>query len=126
MAAISAPVCDLNLAGNGYPQTAGTLTVRGRLCDTDLYFHLGDFDGLGSVDYCRGAEQSQESTYGPVWSMRNNGGCPFDDTGRSSFGPSNWPDAASQEYDGVGFGWALDLNTGASGAAANYIQMYVR
>jgi hypothetical protein len=126
MAAISAPVCDLNLAGNGYPQSAGTLMVGGKLCDTDLYFHLGDFDGFGSENYCRGVGDSQDSTYGPGWSVGNNGGCPFDDPGNASFGPDIYPEGASNEYGGSGFGWALDLNTGAPGAAANYIQMYVR
>jgi hypothetical protein len=123
MAAISAPVCDVNLPGNGYPQTAGTLTVRGRLCDTDLYFHLGDFDGVG-VDYCRGVGGNQDTTYGPGWSMGNNGGCPFDDPGAASFGPDIGIPAGESGYAGLGY--ALDLNTGAPGAAANYIQMYVR
>lgn len=96
------------------------------LCDTDLYFHLGDFDGFGSVDYCRGVGDSQDTTYGPGWSVGNNGGCPFDDPGGASFGPDVCPGCEAGEYGGAGFGWALDLNTGASGAAANYIQMYVR
>jgi hypothetical protein len=128
MAAISAPVCDLNLAGNGYPVTAGTLTAGGHLCDTDLYFHQGDFDGFGDVSYCRRVDPNewQDSTYGPSWSVGNNNGCPFDDPSSASFGPDIWPGAVSQEYGNAGFGWALGLNTGAAGAAANYIQMYVR
>jgi hypothetical protein len=126
MGAINAPVCDLSLAGNGYPQTAGTLTTRGRLCDTDLYFHLGDFDGFGDEAYCQGVGQAQDSTFGPAWSIGNNGGCPFDDPGGASFGPDVHSAVAAREIEGVGFGGALGLNTGAPGTATNYIQMYVR
>lgn len=128
MTSINAPVCDLSLAGNGYPLTAGTLTRRGYLCDTDLYFHLGDFDGLGSVAYCSrvNASESQDTTYGPTWSIGYNGGCPFDDPGSVSLGPDAHPNGVATEVDGAGFGWALGLNTGAPGSATNYIQMYVR
>jgi hypothetical protein len=128
MAAINAPVCDPSLAGNGYPLTAGTLTKRGLLCDTDLYFHLGDFDGLGSVEYCRRAraDESQDSTYGPGWNIGYNGGCPFDDPSSASFGPDIHPRHVSQEIGDVGFGFALGLNSGATGTATNYIHMYIR
>ncbi|MDC0712075.1 fibrinogen-like YCDxxxxGGGW domain-containing protein [Stigmatella sp. ncwal1] len=127
MATLSAPICDLTLAGNGYEMTAGSLSTEdGRLCDTDLYFHLGDFDGTGDVNYCQGLDRLQDATYGPGWSMHNNHTCPFDDSSAASFGPDISPAAASQENDGVGFGWALDLNTGAPAEAQNYIQMYVR
>jgi hypothetical protein len=125
MAAISAPVCNLSLAGNGYPMTAGTLTASGKLCDTDLYFHQGDLDGTGRVDYCQGTN-GQNSTYGPTWSMGDNNGCPFDDPSGTSFGPDVAPAGQTQEVNSYGFGYALGLNTGVAGAAQNYIQMYVR
>jgi hypothetical protein len=126
MGSITAPVCDLSLAGNGYPLTAGTLTKRGKLCDTDLYFHLGDFDGFGKVDYCQGVGASTNSTYGPGWNIGDNGGCPFDDPSAASFGPDIAPGYVSKEREYAGFGYALELNTGAAGTGSNYLQMYVR
>ncbi|HEX8821920.1 MAG TPA: fibrinogen-like YCDxxxxGGGW domain-containing protein, partial [Archangium sp.] len=125
MAAISAPVCNLSLAGNGYPMTAGTLSVSGKLCDTDLYFHQGDLDGTASVSYCQSGGSSN-STYGPNWSIGDNNGCPFDDPSWASFGPDIHSSATTPEVNSSGFGYALGLNTGVSGAAQNYIQMYVR
>ncbi|RYZ38096.1 MAG: hypothetical protein EOO71_25430 [Myxococcaceae bacterium] len=123
MNSINAPVCDLSLAGHGYPQTAGTMALSGKLCDTNLYFHLGDFDGTGSASYCSGTT-TQDSTYGPAWNMNNNQGCPFDDPGGASLGPDigSRPD----EVTGIGFGSPLGLNTGTPGTATNYIQMYIR
>jgi len=124
MAALSAPVCSLSLAGNGYPMTAGTLTKAGKLCDTDLYFHLGDFDGSGSVATCQGVNAN--STYGPSWSIGDNNGCPFDDPSWASFGPDLPTGYQTKEVSNAGFGYALGLNTGVAGTAQNYIQMYVR
>ncbi|MFL5349842.1 MAG: fibrinogen-like YCDxxxxGGGW domain-containing protein [Hyalangium sp.] len=122
----SAPVCDLSLAGNGYPQTAGTLTLGGTMCDTDLYFNLGDFDGGSIVPYCQDTSLYHNSTYGPGWSVNMGQGCPFDDPSYASLGPDVSPDAVSHEIAAAGFGLARGLNTGAPGTGSNYIQMYVR
>jgi hypothetical protein len=128
MNSISAPVCNRALAGNGYEMTAGTLTAVAtsgrRICDTDLYFHQGDFEGpVQSVWYCRAADSYQNSTYGPGWNLGDNNGCPFDDPSFASFGPDV---LSAVEMRGEGFGYALGLSTGAAGTATNYIQMYVR
>ena len=127
MNAINAPVCDYSLGGNGYPQTGGTMTLAGKLCDTDLYFHQGDFDGIGNnVSYCLGNTAAQDSTYGPGWNISNNGPCPFDDPSGASLGPDINILGPGVEVTSAGFGEALGLNTGAPGTATNYIQMYVR
>ncbi|WP_375764920.1 fibrinogen-like YCDxxxxGGGW domain-containing protein [Archangium gephyra] len=124
MAGISEPVCEYTLAGNGYKLTAGTISATGKLCDTDLYFHLGDFDGFGSESYCRGLYN--DSTYGPSWNLSNNAPCPFDDSAGASFGPVSDPRGTAYESEAAGFGYALGLNSGTPGEARNYIQMYVR
>ena len=101
--------------------------MSGRLCDTDHYFHPGDFDGIG-LWYCQRNDGNQDPTYGPMWNSTNNGPCPFDDPAGSSFGPDGSPIGLAQEQEmpGAGFGDPLGLNAGAAGAAQNYIQMYVR
>lgn len=125
MAGIAEPVCDPSVAGHGYKLTAGTLTLSGKLCDTDLYFHLGDLDGFGSVPYCQGLYN--DSTYGPSWNISNNAPCPFDDSAAASFGPDSDPRGGTVEEQSVaGFGQALGLNTGTPGSAQNYIQMFIR
>ena len=55
----------------------------------------------------------------------SNSSCPFDDPGRrSSLGPSE--KTGTTEQVPVGFGWGLDLNTGASGNSENYMWVLVR
>jgi hypothetical protein len=127
----SYPVCNLGLANNGFPLTGGTLTRRGRLCDTDLYFNLGDHE-LGEA-VCRNLTSStNNATLGPVWSWTYNQSCPFDDPAEAGLGPSNPQCGAcssttgNTEGTGRGFGRALGLNTGTVGAAENYLQVYVR
>lgn len=126
MAGIPYPVCDLALAGNGYPMTAGTMIKAERLCDTGLYFHLGDFDGTGDPSYCAAGDSYQNSSFGPCWNMGDNDGCPFDDSGYASLGPSRYVPAQDIESIGAGFGHALGLNKGVAAQAQNYVQMYVR
>jgi hypothetical protein len=124
MAGLTAPLCDPSLGGNGYKMTAGSLVKGGWLCDTDLYFHLGDFDGTHDVLYCRGNDGFQDTTYGPTWNISFNHPCPFDDPGYASLGPIlSYPD---YEAPGVGFGEALGLNTGEPGTGQNHLRMYVR
>src|SRR5690606_15022471 len=43
--AVTSPTCDFSLADQGFPLIGGTLTASGLLCDTDLYFNLGDHEG---------------------------------------------------------------------------------
>lgn len=123
MSAISAPVCSYALAGHGYHMTAGTISLSGQLCDTDLYFHEGDIDGVGEA-YCMGDSGAQDSTYGPSWNRSNNAPCPFDDP--PGLGPDINFAGKTIEVPSQGFGDPLGLNTGAPGAAQNYMQMYVR
>jgi hypothetical protein len=132
MAGIAYPVCSLALAGNGYPMTAGTIG-GGQLCDTDLYFHLGDMDfnlsQPSSEAYCQGNQG--DDTYGPAWSWANNHGCPFDDPGQASLGPivqcSGCPAGTSaMEFSYLGFAGAMALNAGMSGTGQNNMRMYVR
>ena len=124
------PVCDYELAGEGYPLTAGTLLGAGDLCDTDLYFNLGDHDV--DLDECMDfGSLSNTASFGPVWSADGGDGCPFDDPAEFGLGPHGpcgvCPDSfGDSEFDYLGFANALDLNTGAIGAAENYMQIYVR
>jgi hypothetical protein len=124
------PVCDFNLGGNGFPLVGGTLTASGKLCDTDLYFNLGDHDGTLTECMDFGAP-SNSATFGPAWSAANSDGCPFDDPAEFGLGPQApcgfcGASGPSTELDFLGYGNALSLNTGAKKAAANYLQMYVR
>ncbi|HSP79031.1 MAG TPA: hypothetical protein VLQ93_10905, partial [Myxococcaceae bacterium] len=124
MAGLDAPTCDPSRGGHGYPLSAGTISTQGWLCDTDLYFHLGDLDGTEDANYCKGNSGFQDSTYGPTWNISYNHPCPFDEPAYASTGPTlSYPDF---ELPGVGFGEALGLNTGEQGMAQNYLQIYVR
>jgi hypothetical protein len=124
------PVCDFNLGGNGYPLTGGTLTTSGMLCDTDLYFNLGDheMDLNSCMDFGSG---SNSATYGPVWNATKGAGCPFDDPAEFGLGPHGPCGACpagfpSTEFSYLGYGNALALNDGAIGSGANHMQIYVR
>ncbi|KIG12668.1 hypothetical protein DB30_01156 [Enhygromyxa salina] len=128
--AAGSPVCDYSLAGNGHELAAGTLTESGQLCDTDLYFNLGDheMDLVSCMDFGSG---SNTASFGPVWSADKGAGCPFDDPAEFGLGPHGpcgvcpmqFP---STEFNYLGFANALNLNTGAQGAGENYMQIYVR
>ncbi len=128
--AIPAPLCDASMAGNGAPLTGGSLTLGGNMCDTDLYFNLGDHES--GLAYCLDLSVSyNHATYGPVWSLGNNNGCPFDDPSGSALGPQN-PCAsctAGTELDegaGLGFAGTLGLNTGTAGSGQNRMSVYIR
>ncbi len=106
--------------GRGYAMTAGSLVETGGLCDTDLYLNAADHDGTGSCS-CSGCD---DDAYGPTWNTDNGDGCPFDDPGASgSLGPA---DSATSESTSLGFGEALSLNAGTSGAAENYVHVLIR
>ena len=126
---VGGPICWQ--PGDGHEMAAGTLAVAEKLCSTSLYFNVEDWDGKGGC----GLDNSNNS-YGPTWSSGGNGSCPFDDPGTSSsLGPttgSNVPGpGADTEYGkepnmAMGFGWALDVNSGDAGAAENYMRVFVR
>lgn len=125
IASIEAPNCELN---SGYPLSAGSLAMRssiGSLCSTDLFFNIGDYSGQGASHCADMNRSANDVAYGPAWSGRNNSGCPFDDPGRY-FGLGPDFNSAGTERNGLGFGWALNLNTGSSGQAQNYLQMFLR
>jgi hypothetical protein len=115
---------------DGYAMSAGTLSVSGNLCSTQLYINAADHDGTSS---CTGTSANQH-THGPAWSADYNNGCPFDDPSQTaSLGPG--ASNPTIEYGSPpsgngpnpnGFGWALGLNTGTSGAAENYMWVLVR
>jgi hypothetical protein len=122
--------CDFSMAGNGHPLTGGTLTLGGNLCDTDLYFNLGDHES--DLAYCLNLSASyNHATYGPAWSHGNNNGCPFDDPSTHALGPAN-PCAScgsttdTTESRGLGFASTLGLNTGSAGSATNRMSVFVR
>ncbi|MCP4867806.1 MAG: hypothetical protein GY898_03705 [Proteobacteria bacterium] len=124
------PHCDYTMADDGFELTGGPLTLTGPLCDTDLYFNLGDHDV--SLAVCGDVNGSYNNgTYGPVWSRASNDGCPFDDPSGAGMGPSypclqcssGVPDS---ESGGRGFGGVLGLNTGTVEVGENYMQVYVR
>ena len=111
--------CDYAMAGNGHPLTGGTLTLGGNMCDTDLYFNLGDHEI--DLAYCLDYSGSwNHATYGPVWSHGNNNGCPFDDPSAHALPcqslPIVHPGANSTEGSGMGFVSTQGFNSGATGS----------
>jgi cysteine-rich repeat protein len=125
-----APVCDYSLSGNGYKMVGGTLTSSGQLCDTDLYFNLGDHD-MSLEDCMDFGSPSNTAAFGPVWNANNGDGCPFDDPAMFGIGPHGpcgvCPSSfASMEFNHLGYANALSLNSGVTKMAQNYLQMYVR
>lgn len=116
------PVCDYGLPGNGFEMSAGTLLAQNKLCDTMLYFHVGDHDNM--LENCLAS--LGDGTYGPTWNGCNNYQCPFDDPVTASFGPWQPNNVSAVENAGVGFGHAAGLNTGETGVGENYMHVYVR
>ena len=127
IAEVGGPNCTSH--GDGYLLSTGTLTLTGQLCSTDLFFNTLDRDG--------GSCSNSHGSYGPTWSANQNDGCPFDDPGSvSSLGPGgahpdneNEPGLGSSnvnQHRGVGFGWSILQNTGVTGLAENYVQVFVR
>ncbi|ACY13945.1 calcium-binding EGF-like domain-containing protein [Haliangium ochraceum] len=130
LAGVEYPVCDFALAGNGHELTGGTLTPQTLLCDTDLYFNLGDHESRSVATCSDPTAGSNNNTFGPGWSITNNAACPFDDPSLAALGPQDscagCNDVSALESNARGFGNHLGLNTGAAGQAENYIQMYAR
>jgi cysteine-rich repeat protein len=128
--AMASPVCDYNLAGQGVALVGGTLTASGMLCDTDLYFNLGDHEI--SLDDCMDfGSGSNTASFGPVWSANKMDGCPFDDPAEFALGPHGPCGACPEsfpatEFNYLGYANALSLNTGDLHVGENYMQMYVR
>lgn len=125
-----APVCDYDLAGQGFPLLNGTLTASGDLCDTDLYFNLGDHE-LSLTECMNFGSGSNSAAFGPVWNANNGAGCPFDDPAEYGIGPHGPCGACpanfvSTEFNYLGYANALSLNSGTPKAGENYLQMYVR
>ena len=117
----------------GYELIGGTLAVATtprELCETDLYFNLGDNDGGGQAHCVQEGVSAWNGAWGPTWNMGNNAGCDFDDPGAVSLGPTsscaNCGTAPANENTGRGFGYILGLNTGTAGTAANHMQVFVR
>jgi len=126
------PLCDYGLAGQGFPLVGGTLSLSGELCDTDLYFNLGDheIDAMTCMTFAGGSN----TAYGPVWNASSGASghtCPFDDPADYGVGPHG-PCAScpasfvSTEFNNLGYAKALNLNSGPVKTATNYLQMYVR
>jgi alpha-tubulin suppressor-like RCC1 family protein len=113
--------------GDGYAMSAGTITVSGDLCSTELFFNAQDHDGTNGCGW-----GAADNAYGPVWSVDNNHGCPLDDAGFSgSLGPSDlYPTVETLNQSTlllpIGFGQALSLNTGTVDAGENYMWVLVR
>ncbi len=122
--------CDYGMAGNSHALTGGTLTLGGSMCDTDLYFNLGDHES--SLATCQSfASTWNHATYGPAWSHGYNNGCPFDDPSSGGLGPSfDCPNCTSgtesSEAAALGFASTLGLNTGTGSTGANTMRVYVR
>lgn len=128
--ATASPTCDPELADNGFPLVGGTLSASGLLCDTDLYFNLGDHDGTLAECMDLGSN-SNTATFGPVWSGNNGDGCPFDDPADFGVGPQGPcgqcpAEFSSLEFTSLGYGNALSLNSAPINSGENYLQMYVR
>jgi hypothetical protein len=106
---------------DGYLMTAGGITASSGLCSTNMTFNAADHDGGGGSCTCANCTSH---TYGPSFSTHNGDGCPFDDPGAAGgLGPDS---DSTDESDSLGFGAALGLNTGASGAAENFVRVFVR
>jgi len=108
---------------DGWTMTAGTLTVSGDLCSTQVFFNAMDNDGASC--------SSHDDSDGPCWSAANDIGCPLDDVGHYGFGnnklyPTEERDSSYYSFFGAGFGGAIGENSGSVGAAENYIQVWVR
>jgi cysteine-rich repeat protein len=124
---LPSPLC--NYEEPGYPLAGGTLTDSGQLCDTNLYFNLGDHET--SLTECLNLGSSTNTSFGPVWNASKSNTCPFDDPAEFGLGPhapcgacpNNFP---STEFDYLGYASALSLNSGAKKMGQNYMQMYVR
>ncbi len=107
--------------GYGYEMSDGSIGVYLSLCSTQLYFNAEDHDG-GTNCSCA---DCADHAYGPTWSAVANTGCPFDDPATSSGLGPNAADSGT-ESTAIGFGDALNLNTGTAGAGENLMLVYAR
>ena len=116
----------------GFNMVAGTLTVTGRMCSTQMYINPADHEA--------GCSSGGNSTRGPAWSVYNNNGCYLDDPGiYSALGPvsssggvngvayqnDEWLIQTQQKF-GIGYGWAIGSDGTPTGNGTNYMQVYVR
>jgi cysteine-rich repeat protein len=126
--AIPVPVCGLELADNGYPMSDGTLVAgsgpEGELCDTDLYFNLGDHDA--GLEWCQALSGNTDTTFGPAWNGGWNHGCDFDDPSATSLGPDAYVGWETWESNYRGFGTVLALDTAPPETAQNFTSVFVR
>lgn len=132
---IAYPSCYQDASAGGYPLTAGTLEVSGRLCSTRLYFNVGDHEYVDDfgISYCQDPSSYpyNGATYGPAWSAGFSEGCPLDDPEMTGLGPVNnstayTTDESLEERVGVGFGYAAGLNSGSPGSGSNTMWVLAR
>ena len=132
----SHPISCTELSSTGYDMSSGSLSATGKLCSTKIWINEDDHDGEIDCPY------QNNRSYGPIWSATQNysNGCPMDDPSYSGgLGPSGSIDpseiqtgeyydntASSSKPPAIGFGEALELNTGITGAGENYMQVFVR
>ena len=114
-------------SSEGTPMTAGTLSVAGTLCSTNLYINPLDQDG---TDNCN-CSTCEDHAFGPAWNVNGGGTCSFRNPGSTgSLGPSNSSSnlegGNAQAGNPLGFGQALGLNTGVSGSGQNRMNLYIR
>jgi hypothetical protein len=116
--------------GVGHMMSSGTLSNTGLLCSTDLFLNPCDLEG---GDSCNSDQNG--TAYGPAWSAFENSGCPLDDPSLAALGGQpldpDWEAVSSPPIGltpghAVGFGNALDLNTGTAGAGENHMWVLVR
>ena len=111
---------------SGYTMSAGTLSTSGTsLCNTNLFFNIGDYDGGGLSNCSNLGSTLNNATYGPAWSVNQNNGCPFDDPGTHSSLGINYQ-AKDTEQTAIGFGWAIGGNTGTAGTGDNHMKIFIR
>ncbi len=108
-------------ADSGFELTDGSIGAFHDLCETRLYFNAADHDGTTTCS----CTDCNDHSHGPAWSTIGNSGCPFDDPASSGgMGPQATDDRV--ESDSVGFGEALQLNTGSAGSGENRMLVYAR
>lgn len=108
---------------------SSTLTLSGLLCDTNLYFNLGDHED--GEEACEDADDFSSPTFGPAWNTEANDSCDFDDPPTASLGPIGDCDSCDSEVldteeRALGFGGPLGLNIGLAGTGVNNLRVYVR
>lgn len=114
----------------GVEMAEGNLLSDGILCSSKVYFHPGDHEN-GLKECLNLKRDFNHATYGPAWSMATNAPCPLDDPAAAGLGPMNaggvgtWEEE-TVEFDAVGWGAVLQLNTGSSGSGENRMELMVR